>query len=276
MAWFQAIILGLVQGLTEFIPISSSAHISIVGQLLPNTQDPGSAFTAVTQLGTEVAVLLFFWRDIVRIISRWFGSLFGKVEKSDPDARMGWFIIIGSIPIGVLGLLLQDYIDTEFRSLWITATMLIVFGVFLAIADRIGREQLEVKDLTIKHGIFYGLGQALALIPGVSRSGGTIMTGLFMGYTREAATRYSFLLAIPAVFLSGLYKLAKSLSGGFDDFYSFGPTLLATVIAFAVGYVMIGWLLKFISSHSYNVFVWYRIAAGAIVFVLLGTGVIAA
>ncbi|WP_129658593.1 undecaprenyl-diphosphate phosphatase [Rothia uropygialis] len=276
MAWFQAIILGLVQGLTEFIPISSSAHISIVGQLLPNTQDPGSAFTAVTQLGTEVAVLLFFWRDIVRIISRWFGSLFGKVEKSDPDARMGWFIIIGSIPIGVLGLLLQDYIDTEFRSLWITATMLIVFGVFLAIADRIGREQLEVKDLTVKHGIFYGLGQALALIPGVSRSGGTIMTGLFMGYTREAATRYSFLLAIPAVFLSGLYKLAKSLSDGFDDFYSFGPTLLATVIAFAVGYVMIGWLLKFISSHSYNVFVWYRIAAGTAVFILLGTGVIAA
>jgi undecaprenyl-diphosphatase len=276
VAWFQAIILGLVQGLTEFIPISSSAHISIVGQLLPNDQDPGSAFTAVTQLGTELAVLLFFWRDIVRIISRWFGSLFGRVDKSDPDARMGWFIIIGSIPIGVLGLLLQDYIDTEFRSLWITATMLIVFGVFLAIADRIGREQLETKDLTVKHGIFYGLGQALALIPGVSRSGGTIMTGLFMGYTREAATRYSFLLAIPAVFLSGLYKLATSLTDGFDDYYSVGPTLLATVIAFVVGYVMIGWLLKFISNHSYNIFVWYRIVLGAVVFALLGTGVLSA
>lgn len=276
MAWFQAIILGLVQGLTEFIPISSSAHVSIVGQLLPHTEDPGAAFTAITQLGTELAVLIFFWRDIVRIISRWFLSLTGKVEKSDPDARMGWFIIIGSIPIGILGLLLQDYIDTEFRSLWITATMLIVFGVFLAIADRIGKEQLELKNLTVKHGIFYGLGQALALIPGVSRSGGTIMTGLFMGYTRQAATRYSFLLAIPAVFLSGLYKLAKSLSDGFDSFYSFGPTMLATVIAFAVGYVMIGWLLKFISSHSYSVFVWYRIAAGAIVFALLGTGVLAA
>ena len=239
MAWFQAIILGLVQGLTEFIPISSSAHISIVGQLLPNDQDPGSAFTAVTQLGTELAVLLFFWRDIVRIISRWFGSLFGRVDKSDPDARMGWFIIIGSIPIGILGLLLQDYIDTEFRSLWITATMLIVFGVFLAIADRIGREQLEIKDLTVKHGIFYGLGQALALIPGVSRSGGTIMTGLFMGYTRETATRYSFLLAIPAVFLSGLYKLAKSVTDGFDAYYSVGPTLLATVIAFVLSLIHI-------------------------------------
>jgi undecaprenyl-diphosphatase len=276
VAWFQAIILGLVQGLTEFIPISSSAHISIVGQLLPNDQDPGSAFTAVTQLGTELAVLLFFWRDIVRIISRWFGSLFGRVDKSDPDARMGWFIIIGSIPIGILGLLLQDYIDTEFRSLWITATMLIVFGVFLAIADRIGREQLEIKDLTVKHGIFYGLGQALALIPGVSRSGGTIMTGLFMGYTRETATRYSFLLAIPAVFLSGLYKLAKSVTDGFDAYYSVGPTLLATVIAFVIGYVMIGWLLKFISNHSYNIFVWYRIVLGAVVFALLGTGVLSA
>lgn len=230
----------------------------------------------MTQLGTELAVLLFFWRDIVRIISRWFGSLFGRVDKSDPDARMGWFIIIGSIPIGILGLLLQDYIDTEFRSLWITATMLIVFGVFLAIADRIGREQLEIKDLTVKHGIFYGLGQALALIPGVSRSGGTIMTGLFMGYTRETATRYSFLLAIPAVFLSGLYKLAKSVTDGFDAYYSVGPTLLATVIAFVIGYVMIGWLLKFISNHSYNFFVWYRIVLGAVVFALLGTGVLSA
>ncbi|WP_030014279.1 undecaprenyl-diphosphate phosphatase [Curtobacterium sp. S6] len=276
MEWLQAIILGLVQGLTEFLPISSSAHISIVGQLLPHKEDPGAAFTAITQLGTETAVLLFFWRDIARIISRWFLSLRGKVDKKDPDARMGWFIIIGSIPIGILGLLLQDYIDTEFRSLWITATMLIVFGVFLGIADRIGREQLKLDDLNIKHGILYGLGQALALIPGVSRSGGTIMTGLFLGYTRRAATRYSFLLAIPAVFLSGLYKLAKSLSDGFDSFYSVGPTLLATVIAFAVGYVMIGWLLKFISNHSYSIFVWYRIAAGVIVFALLGTGVIAA
>ena len=274
MAWFQAFILGLVQGLTEFLPISSSGHISIVGQLLPNTSDPGAAFTAITQLGTETAVLLFFWRDIVRIITRWFGSLRGTVDKKDPDARMGWFIILGSIPIGILGLLLQDYIDAEFRSLWITATMLVVFGVFLGIADRIGREQLELKDLTLKPGILYGFAQALALIPGVSRSGGTITAGLLMGYSRQAAARYSFLLAIPAVFLSGLYKLATSISDGFDEYYSVGPTILATIIAFVVGYLMIGWFLKFVSTHSYGLFVWYRIGLGALVFVLLGTGVL--
>lgn len=274
MAWFQAFILGLVQGLTEFLPISSSGHVSIVGQLLPNTSDPGAAFTAITQLGTETAVLLFFWRDIVRIITRWFGSLRGTVDRRDPDARMGWFIILGSIPIGVLGLLLQDYIDAEFRSLWITATMLIVFGVFLGIADRIGREQLELKDLTLKHGILYGFAQALALIPGVSRSGGTITAGLLMGYSRQAAARYSFLLAIPAVFLSGLYKLATSISDGFDPYYSVGPTILATIVAFVVGYLMIGWFLKFVSTHSYGLFVWYRIGVGALVFVLLGTGVL--
>jgi undecaprenyl-diphosphatase len=274
VAWFQAFILGLVQGLTEFLPISSSGHISIVGQLLPNTSDPGAAFTAITQLGTETAVLLFFWRDIVRIIARWFGSLRGTVDKRDPDARMGWFIILGSIPIGILGLLLQDYIDAEFRSLWITATMLVVFGVFLGIADRIGREQLELKDLTLKHGILYGFAQALALIPGVSRSGGTITAGLLMGYSRQAAARYSFLLAIPAVFLSGLYKLATSISDGFDEYYSVGPTILATIVAFVVGYLMIGWFLKFVSTHSYGLFVWYRIGLGALVFVLLGTGVL--
>lgn len=275
MEWLQALILGLVQGLTEFLPISSSGHISIVGQLLPEERDPGAAFTAITQLGTETAVLLFFWRDIVRIIGRWFGSLTGRVPRSDPDARMGWFIIIGSIPIGVLGLLLEDYIDSEFRSLWVTATMLILFGVFLGIADRVGREQLQLKNLTVGHGILYGFAQALALIPGVSRSGGTITAGLLMGYTREAAARYSFLLAIPAVFLSGLYKLAGSLSDGFDEYYSLGPTILATVVAFVVGYIMIGWFLKYVSSHSYSLFVWYRIGLGTLVFVLLGFGVIA-
>lgn len=276
MEWLQALVLGLVQGLTEFLPISSSGHISIVGQLLPDTRDPGSAFTAITQLGTELAVLLFFWRDILRIITRWFGSLRGTVPRSDADARMGWFIIIGSLPIGILGVLLQDYIDTEFRSLWITATMLIVFGVFLAVADRIGREQLDLEDLSLRHGIGYGLGQALALIPGVSRSGGTITMGLLLGYTREAATRYAFLLAIPAVFLSGLYKFIGSVGEGFDSFYSFGPTMLATLVAFLVGYAMIGWFLKFISHHSYSVFVWYRILLGLLVYLLLGTGVITA
>lgn len=276
MEWIQAIILGLVQGLTEFLPISSSGHLSIIGQLLPNSEDPGAAFTAITQLGTETAVLVFFWKDIVRIIKNWFGSLTGRVDKKDPDARMGWFIIIGSLPIGILGILLEDYIDSTFRSLWVTATMLIVFGIFLAIADRIGREQRELKDLTIRHGIIYGFAQALALVPGVSRSGGTITAGLLMGYTREAAARYSFLLAIPAVFASGLYKLAGSLSEGFTGYYGLGSTLLATVVAFVVGYLIIGWFLKYVSNKSYSIFVWYRIGLGLALYILLGTGLLAA
>lgn len=276
MEWIQAIILGLVQGLTEFLPISSSGHIRIVGQFLPNGEDPGAAFTAITQLGTETAVLVFFWKDIVRILKSWFGSLVGKVDKKDPDARMGWFIIIGSLPIGILGILLEDYIDSTFRSLWITATMLIVFAIFLGIADRIGKEQRELKDLTVKHGILYGFAQALALVPGVSRSGGTIMAGLLMGYTREAAARYSFLLAIPAVFASGLYKLAGSLSDGFTGYYGFGSTMAATLVAFVVGYLIIGWFIKYVSNKSYSIFVWYRIALGLVLYVLLGLGVLVA
>lgn len=276
MEWLQAIILGLVQGLTEFLPISSSGHIRIVGQFLPHNEDPGAAFTAITQLGTETAVLVFFWKDIMRIIKNWFGSLTGKVDKKDPDARMGWFIIIGSLPIGILGILLEDYIDTSFRSLWVTATMLIVFAIILGIADRIGKEQRELKELTVKHGILFGFAQALALIPGVSRSGGTITAGLLMGYTREAAARYSFLLAIPAVFASGLYKLVGSIGDGFTGYYGFGSTMLATAVGFLVAYFIIGWFLKYVSNNSYSLFVWYRIALGLALYLLLGTGVLTA
>lgn len=276
MNWIETIILGLVQGLTEFLPVSSSAHLRIVGELLPNSADPGAAFTAITQLGTETAVIIYFWRDIVRILKQWTLSLVGRVERSDPDARMGWLIILGSLPIGVLGLLLEDYIDTEFRSLWITATMLVVFGVILAVADRVGRQARHLDDLTVKHGVLFGLAQALALIPGVSRSGGTITAGLLMGYTREAAARYAFLLAIPAVFASGLYKLVQTVGQPQAGPYGMTETLVATGIAFAVAYVIIGWFMHYISNRSYTIFVWYRIALGLAIFVLLGLGVISA
>ena len=276
MNWIETIILGLVQGLTEFLPVSSSAHLRIVGEFLPNSADPGAAFTAITQLGTETAVVIYFWRDIARILTRWSLSLVGRVERSDPDARMGWLIILGSIPIGVLGLLLEDYIDTEFRSLWITATMLVVFGVILAVADRVGRQARQLDELTVRHGVLYGLAQALALVPGVSRSGGTITAGLLMGYTREAAARYAFLLAIPAVFASGLYKLVQSVGEPQAGPYGMAETLVATSIAFVVAYVIIGWFMHYISNRSYTVFVWYRIALGLTLFVLLGLGVISA
>ncbi|MCJ8503708.1 undecaprenyl-diphosphate phosphatase [Kocuria flava] len=276
MNWIESIILGLVQGLTEFLPVSSSAHLRIVGEFLPNSADPGAAFTAITQLGTETAVVIYFWRDIVRILRQWTLSLAGRVPRADPDARMGWLIILGSLPIGVLGLLFEDWIDTEFRSLWITATMLVVFGVFLAVADRVGRQHRHLDDLTVRHGVLYGLAQALALIPGVSRSGGTITAGLLMGYTREAAARYAFLLAIPAVFASGLYKLATTVGQPQAGPYGTAETFLATGVAFAVAYVIIGWFMHYISSRSYTLFVWYRIAVGLVLFVLLGLGLISA
>ncbi|GGC88117.1 undecaprenyl-diphosphatase 2 [Tersicoccus solisilvae] len=277
MTWIEAAILGLVQGLTEFLPISSSAHLRIVGEFLPNAADPGAAFTAITQLGTETAVLVFFWRDIVRIVRAWAGSLTGRVPRDDPDARMGWLVIIGSLPIGILGVLFQDSIETTFRSLWIVAIMLVVFGILLAVADIYGRQERDLTHLTWRHGVLYGLAQALALIPGVSRSGGTITAGLLMGYTREAAARYSFLLAIPAVFASGLYqlvKVARDSSG--SSVYGAGPTALATVIAFAVGYLIIGWFLRYVSTRSYRPFVLYRIGLGVLLMILLGAGVISA
>jgi undecaprenyl-diphosphatase len=270
--WLEAAILGLVQGLTEFLPISSSAHLRIVGEFLPGAADPGAAFTAITQLGTETAVIVFFWRDIVRIVTAWSGSLTGKVPRADPDARMGWLVIIGSLPIVVLGLLFQDQIESTLRSLWLVATMMIVFGVFLAIADTVGRQKRELVHLTYKHGILYGFAQALALIPGVSRSGGTITAGLFMGYTREAAARYSFLLAIPAVFGSGVFQLVKSLDE--PGPYGLGETALATAVAFGVGFLIIGWFLRYVSTRSYRLFVWYRIGVGTLLYILLGLGLI--
>jgi undecaprenyl-diphosphatase len=276
--WFEAAVLGLIQGLTEFLPISSSAHLFIVGKFLPSGTDPGAAFTAVSQLGTETAVVVFFWRDIVRIVRAWFGSLFGRVPRNNPDARMGWLVIIGSVPIVVLGVLFQTAIESSLRNLWIVATTLIVFGLILAMADAVGRQQRVLEDVTVRHGILYGLAQSLALIPGVSRSGGTITAGLLMGYTREAAARYSFLLAIPAVFGSGFYELYKVFAKheGAQGPFGIGETALATVIAFVVGYLIIGWFLRYISTKSYRLFVWYRIALGLLVFLLLGFGVISA
>lgn len=275
MSWIEAIILGLVQGLSEFLPISSSAHLRIVGEFLPGAADPGAAFTAITQIGTELAVLLFFWRDIVRIITQWLRAVGGKVSHKDPDARMGWLIIVGSIPIGVLGLLLEDYIDTTFRSLWITATMLIVFGLLLALADTLGRQVKPLTELRWRDGILYGFAQAMALIPGVSRSGGTITMGLALGYTRPAATRYAFLLAVPAVFASGFYKLFGAITDPEPNApYGMGETVLATGVAFVVGYAVIAWLMRFITTHSFRGFVWYRILLGTAIYLLLGFGVI--
>src|SRR5699024_6161723 len=239
-----------------FLPVSSSAHVRVVGELMAPGEDPGAAFTAIIQLGTEAAVLIYFWDDISRIILKWFRALAGKIPHSDPDVRMGWLVIIGSIPIGVLGLLSEEQIDYSLRNLYITATMLILFGVLLAVADRIAPQRKELEKLTVRDGILFGLAQALALIPGVSRSGGTITAGLLMGYTRKAAARYAFLLAVPAVFASGLYKAAKEVpvllttDGRAAAAAAGEPSLMAmivaTVVAFGVGYAVIVWFMRII------------------------------
>jgi undecaprenyl-diphosphatase len=274
VSWFEAVVLGVVQGLTEFLPISSNAHLRIVGAAF-GWHDPGAAFTAITQIGTELAVLIYFARDIGRIISAWVASLFNARRRSDPDARMGWLIIVGSIPIIILGLLFQKQIETNLRDLRIIAIALVAFSLILYVADRRGAKNRELEDLTVGHGVAYGLAQALALIPGVSRSGGTITAGLFLGYTRSAAARYSFLLAIPAVLGSGLYEVYKSFKGGVHGAQvDWAPTIVATVLAFVVGLSVIAWLLRYLTRGSFTPFVVYRVVLGLLVLALVGTGVL--
>ncbi|MFJ8695740.1 undecaprenyl-diphosphate phosphatase [Streptomyces roseolilacinus] len=281
MNWFESLILGLVQGLTEFLPISSSAHLRLTAAFA-GWQDPGAAFTAITQIGTETAVLIYFRKDISRILSAWFRSLTDKSMRSDHDARMGWLVIVGSIPIGVLGVTLKDHIEGPFRDLRLIATTLIVLGVVLGVADRMAartqeggrhraaQERKTLRDLGVKDGLIFGLCQAMALVPGVSRSGATISGGLLMNYTREAAARYSFLLAIPAVLASGVFEL-KAVGEGH---VSWGPTVFATVIAFGVGYAVIAWFMKFITTKSFMPFVIYRIVLGLVLFALIWLGVL--
>lgn len=277
MEWIVAVILGIVQALTEFLPVSSSAHLRIVGEALLPGEDPGAFFTAIIQIGTEAAVIVYFWNDITSIIGAWCRALVGREDKSDPRVRLGWLIIIGSLPIVVLGLLFESQIESVLRSLWITATMLIVFGLILGLADRIGPREKTLDRMTWGQGLTYGFAQALALIPGVSRSGGTIMAGRFMGFTRPEAARYSFLLAVPAVMGSGFYSLFKSISetsAGGEMVLGWGPTALATVVSFVVGYAVIVGFLKFVQTKSFAVFVWYRVALGVLLYILLGTGVL--
>ncbi|OQR62032.1 undecaprenyl-diphosphatase [Streptomyces maremycinicus] len=280
MSWFESLILGLVQGLTEFLPVSSSAHLRLTAAF-SGWKDPGAAFTAITQIGTEAAVLIYFRKDIGRIISAWSRSLFDKTMRKDHDAQMGWLVIVGSIPIGLLGVTLKDQIEGPFRDLRITATMLVVVGIVIGIADRLAardesggkhrapKQRKTLENLGVKDGLIFGLCQACALIPGVSRSGATISGGLFMGYKREAAARYSFLLAIPAVLASGVFELKDAVEGGH---VAWGPTMFATVIAFVSGYAVIAWFMKFISTKSFMPFVYYRVVLGIVIIALVATG----
>jgi len=275
---FSAIFLGVVQGLTEFLPISSSAHIRIVGEFMNKAQDPGARFTAITQIGTELAVLIYFRKDIAAIVRSWVKQVVFRTELSTEgkgQARMGWLIIVGSIPIVVLGYLGKDIITNDLRSLWLIASVMIIFGLILGYADKVGKSERSLDQLNAKHGILYGAAQALALVPGVSRSGATIAMGRFLGYTREAALRYSFLLALPAVFGSGLYELKDAFSSdAAPNVFTIPETLVATGVAFVIGYIVIAWLLKFVSTKSFRPFIIYRVVLGSLILILLATGVI--
>ncbi|MGV8876067.1 MAG: undecaprenyl-diphosphate phosphatase [Rhodoglobus sp.] len=282
MGFIEAIILGLVQGLTEFLPISSSAHLRIMGEFLPSASDPGATFTAITQIGTELAVILYFRKDISRILTRWFqqfrkpaGTHSKPITRNDPDVRLGWLVIIGTVPIVLVGYFAQEYIRSTFRSLWLVATVLIVFGLILGIADYLGKRSRPLEELSYGHGISIGLAQVLALVPGVSRSGATMTAGLAFGYTRPAAARFGFLLAIPAVFGSGLYELVHSL-GEPNQPFTYAQTAVATLIAFIVGYVVIAALMRYIEKRSFLPFVIYRVLLGVTLFVLLATNTIQA
>jgi len=275
---FEALFLGLLQGLTEFLPISSSAHLRLAGEFLPGAGDPGATFTAITQIGTELAVLIYFRKDIARIASAWLTKVILRKEvagNSLQDVRIGWMIVVGTLPIVVLGYLFQENIRNTFRSLWIIAIVMIVFGIILGIADRFGRSERDLNGLTPKHGLAYGFAQSLALVPGVSRSGATIAMGRVLGYTRESALRYSFLLAIPAVFGSGFYELKTAIGENNPAApYSLIETFGATVVAFVVGYAVIAWLMKFIATKSFMPFIIYRIVLGTVILILLATGAI--
>ena len=271
MSVLEAIVLGIVQGLTEFLPISSSAHLRIV-PAFAGWEDPGAAFTAVTQLGTIAAVLLYFRRDLIRIGRAWGASIFQPDRRRDPDARLGWIIVLGTIPIGILGLVFKDQIESGARSLYLIGTTLIVLGLVLLLAERVGTRDRGVESIGLRDGLVIGVAQAAALVPGVSRSGATITAGLFLGLEREAAARFSFLLSVPAIVLSGLFELGSIGSGEHD--VGAGPLVVATILAFVVGYASIAFLLRFLATHSTVVFVAYRIVLGVAVLALAATGTI--
>lgn len=276
MSWLQVVVLSVVQGLTEFLPVSSSGHLAITSRMFFG-DDAGASFTAVSQLGTEAAVLVYFARDIRRIATAWFIGLADRARRGNVDYRMGWFVIIGTIPICVFGVLFKDEIRSGARNLWLVASALIVFALVIAFAEYVGRQTRHAEQLTWRDAVIVGFAQCLALVPGVSRSGATISAGLFLGLDRELAARFGFLLAIPAVFASGLFSLPDAFAPVSEGMSATGLQLLVSVlIAFAVGLAAIAWLLRFLVRHSMYWFVGYRLLLGTLVLALLASGVLSA
>lgn len=272
MSWLQVVVLSLVQGLTEFLPVSSSAHLAIVSRVFFDG-DAGASFTAVSQLGTEAAVVVYFARDIARIVKAWFSGLFVRAHRDNVDYRLGWYVIIGTIPIGVLGFVFKDVIRSQARNLWVIAIAMLVFSAVIAVAEYYGRQNRHVGQLTWRDGLIVGIAQCLALVPGVSRSGATISAGLFLGLDRPLAARFGFLLAIPAVLASGLFSLPDAFHPVSEGMSATGAQLVVSVvIAFGVGLAAVAWLLRFLTHHAMYWFVGYRVVLALAVMALLATG----
>jgi undecaprenyl-diphosphatase len=276
MSWLQVVVLSIVQGLTEFLPVSSSAHLAIVSRFFFE-DDAGASFTAVSQLGTEAAVVVYFARDIARILTAWLRGIFVPARRDDVDYRMGWYVIIGTIPIAVMGYAFKDTIRSEARNLWVVATAMLVFSAVIAAAEYYGRQDRHEEQLTWRDGLIVGIAQCLALVPGVSRSGATISAGLFLGVDRPLAARFGFLLAIPAVLASGLFSLSDAFNPASGGMSATGAQLLVSVvITFVIGLAAVAWLLRFLTRHGMYWFVGYRVILALIVMALLATGTMAA
>ena len=276
MGILEAILLGVIEGVTEFLPISSTAHLTIAEKLLGHSiSDPDiTAFTAIIQVGAVLATLVYFRKDIWRIVTRWLKGLLTSGERG-ADYRFGWAVIIGSVPIGAIGLVFRDQIEHDLRSLWLVSAGLVVWSGVMWLADRTALQNRHEKDTTWRDTLIIGLTQCLALIPGVSRSGATMSAGLFRGLDRVAVTRLSFFLSIPALLAAGLLQTVSEwdkVSQG----VGWTATLVATVVSFVVAYISIAWLLNFVAKHSFNVFIIYRLGLGALLIILLTTGVISA
>lgn len=282
MTLLQAIVLGVVQGLTEFLPISSTAHLRIVPALLGwrfdynqvHPHDPGAAFTAVIQLGTTLAVVIYFWRELLQVVVAWFRGLIDRQVRNTLEYRLGWYLILATIPVSVFGLVFSHQIETGARNLWLIAWALIGLALLLAAAEKVGSRRRDEEQINTTDAVVVGTAQAIALIPGASRSGTTITAGLFRGLTRETAARFSFLLSIPAVVLSGAYEAYRHV--GDKGGPGWGLTGVALILAFVVGLASIAWLLRWISRHSMYIFIYYRIALGVLLIVLLSIGELSA
>lgn len=277
MQVWHAIILGVIEGITEFLPISSTGHLTIAEKMLGYSISDSSitAFTAIIQSGAVLATVVYFWKDISRVLMAWIRGLFVNKYRKNSDYKYGWAIIIGSIPIAIVGILFKDEIETVLRSLWFVAIALILWSLVMWWADKKAKQNIHEEDITWRDTLAVGIAQCLALIPGVSRSGATMSAGLLRNFDRVAVTKLSFFLSIPALSAAGILQIISKHSA-IGASVGWTATIIATLISFIVAYISVAWLLKFVAKHDYSVFIWYRVIVGVLLLIALATNFISA